>query len=367
MDNKTEKTGETKNNKENSENIFNIWIGNYIAISKIWEESYIKLYRPWLESTSILFEKAIEVSGTNSPEKYREFYDEWEKTFQGKLQKSVKIPDLETNKRALEKLLKNAERSSEMSKLWTSEIEENSKKTREILEGDPDPIKYKEIYDLWIKSYAKIFDDLLTLPFREDIRDMFENYTGVPDTYSDTFVKISRLYNDSYIKLYGTWTDALVDLSKKSEDISRGNIGPDAYKEFYSCWINLYQQTYGKFLDIQLVQKRKDGTDGTEQLNAVFQNFIQSTTNCANLYKSWINMLNKLSEKSAELSRNMYKTPDKFNTSDGDIYNEICALWIRIYQKAFDNIMDNVPMVTPFKDIFSRPMSIQSTEKLGQI
>ena len=75
------KIEETKNEKEESENIFNTWIGSYMAISKMWEESYMRLYKPWLESTSTLFEKAIETSSTNSSEKYREFYNEWTKTY----------------------------------------------------------------------------------------------------------------------------------------------------------------------------------------------------------------------------------------------------------------------------------------------
>lgn len=336
----TNKIEETKNinDKCGSGNIFNTWIGSYIAISKMWEESYIRLYKPWLESTSALFEKAIEASSTNSPEKYRDFYNEWTKTFQGKLQKTSQIPTLETNKKALEKLLISAEKSTDICKSWATELEENSKKTREILQGTPDPIKYKDAYDLWIKSYANIFDGLLTLPFRENIRDMFEDYTGMPDIYSDTFVKISKLWNDSYIQLYGTWADALVDLSKKSDEISKGNVGPDAYKEFYSLWINIYQQTYGKFLNIQSIQNPKEGE---EQLKTAFENFAQSTTICTNLVKSWITTLNKLSEKSIELSK---------QTSSQDTYKEICALWVRVYQKAFDSIFDNMPIATPFKD-----------------
>ena len=141
------KTEETKNANEEIGNIYNTWIGSYVAISKMWEESYIRLYKPWLESTSVLFEKAIDASNTNSPEKYIEFYNEWIKTFQGKLERTTKISNLETNKKELEKLLVNAEKSTDICKSWATELEENSKKTREILKGTPDPLKYKEAYD----------------------------------------------------------------------------------------------------------------------------------------------------------------------------------------------------------------------------
>ena len=337
-----DKIEETKNieeikNKFNG-NLFNTWISSYMAISKMWEESYIKLYKQWLESTSILIEKAIEASRTNSPEKYREFYNEWTKTFQGRLER-IQAPSLETNRKAFEKLLINAERSTDICKSWVVELEENSKKTREILSENPDSAKYKEAYDLWIKSYAKIFDGLLMLPFRENIRDMFENFTGMPDIYSDTFVRISKLWNDSYVKLYGTWADALIDLSNKSEDISKGHVGPDAYKEFYSLWIKIYQQTYGSFFNIQSIQTPREGE---EQLKTAFENFAQSTTISTNLYNSWVTTLNKLSEKSIELSN---------QTSNTDTQKEICALWVRVYQKAFDSIFENMPVAS--KDILA--------------
>jgi hypothetical protein len=334
-------TVETLSNDETG-NIFNTWIGSYMAISQMWEESYIRLYKPWLDSTSTLFEKAVEVSSTNSVEKYKEFYNEWTKTFQGRLERSTKVPSLESSKDALEKLLANAEKSTDICKSWVVDLEENSKKTRETLQGKPDPVKYKEAYDLWIKSYAKIFDGLLTLPFRENVRDMFETYTGMPDIYSDTFVKISKLWNDSYMKLYGSWADGLVDLSKKSEEISKGNVSPDAYKEFYSMWTNVYQQTYGKFLNVQAVQNPKESE---EQLKVVFENFAESTNICTNLCKSWITTLDKLSEKSKEFS-----IQAKTDVKSQDAQKEICNLWVRIYQKAFDSIFDNMPVASSFKD-----------------
>jgi hypothetical protein len=336
------KIEEAKNPKDDSGDIFNTCIESYMEISKIWEESYIRLYEPWLKSTSVLLEKAIEASTTNSPEKYREFYDEWTKTFQGRLERINQVPNLETNKKALEKLLINAEKSTDICKSWATELEKNSRKTREILKETPDPIKYKETYDLWIKSYAKIFDGLLTLPFRENVRDMFENYTGMPDIYSDVFVKISKLWNDSYIKLYETWADALIDLSKKSEEISKGNAGPDAYKEFYFSWINIYQQTYGKLVNIQSTQDQKERE---EQLKTALENFAQNTTICTNLCKSWISALNKLSERSMELSLSK-QVPHAH-----DIQKEICSLWVRVYQKAFNCIFDNMQIATPFKDM----------------
>jgi hypothetical protein len=323
-------------NEKNKANILETWVESYSAISKMWEESYLKLYKPWLESTSELLDKAMEASTSNSPEKYREFYNVWMKTFQGKIGTfDNPTKTAEKNKEMLEKLLVGADETTDIYKNWIVEIEENSKKTKEALQGEIDPAKYKEVYDLWITSYAKIFDQLLTLPVRENIKEMFENYTGIPDIYSDTFVKISKLWNDSYTKLYGSWLQSILDLSKKSEEISRGNASQESYKEFYSIWADVYQKTYGKFLSIQSIKNPKEA----------FDNFAQTTTVYADLYKSWITTLDKLSHKYRELVTNAKVTPAQ------ELNKEIWNLWVRIYQMTFDSLFDNIPIAGPFKEV----------------
>ena len=148
-----------ENFEEKSGNIFKIWIENYITVSKIWEDSYLKMYKLWLESTGKLFQKAVEISknaaneeqSTLLPEKYKEFYDEWLKTYQSTAGKFYQAP--KSNKEIFEKFLIGAEESNKMYRSWITELEENASKTREALNEEESPTKYKEIYDMWIKSY----------------------------------------------------------------------------------------------------------------------------------------------------------------------------------------------------------------------
>lgn len=146
------KTDERKEVNEKKKDIFKTWEESYTAISKIWDDS-IKLYRPLLESTGELFEKSVEISKDATPEKYKEFYNQWVKTYQDSSGKFYQIPTLESNKETFKKLLVSAEESNEIYRSWIAELEENSRVTREALQGEPDPAKYKEVYDLWIKSY----------------------------------------------------------------------------------------------------------------------------------------------------------------------------------------------------------------------
>ncbi|HMB46240.1 MAG TPA: hypothetical protein VKL21_10495, partial [Candidatus Methanoperedens sp.] len=226
-----------------------------------------------------------------------EFYEEWVKTYQNSFGKFYSIPAPETNKEILENLLSNAEESNKIYRSWIEELEENSRKTQEVLRGEPDTVKYKEVYDLWIKSYGKIFDQLLTLPFRENIKEIFEKITGTP-----------------------------------AAEMSKGGASPEAYKEFYALWLNAYQETYGKLFDIQSARPS----------NEIFESFAQSTSTYLNLYKSWISTLEKLSWKAKELSE---------QTAEPETYKQYYNLWAKTYEKSFDIFFEITPTVGPFKDI----------------
>jgi len=181
------KSEETKNVNEENQDNGRTCKDSYTAVSKMWEDSCLKLYKPWFESTEVLFGKAFELSKDATPETYKEFYGEWLKTSQNSFGKFYQIPTLESNKETFEKLLVSAEESKKIYGSWIAELEENSKATREVLKGEADPAKYKEVYDMWINSYGKMLNELLTLPLRQNMKDIFQDTTGTLDIYSEAF------------------------------------------------------------------------------------------------------------------------------------------------------------------------------------
>ena len=325
------KTEERKEVSEEKQDMFKTWADSYTAVSKMWEDSYLKLYKPWIESTEEMFEKAAQLSKESSPRQYKEFYDDWVKTYQNTFGKYYSLPTLKSNKETLEKLLTSAEESNGIYRSWIAELEDNSQKTREILKGETDPAKYKECYDMWIKSYEKIFDEILALPTRENIKVIFENYTGVPDIYSETFVQISKLWKNTYAKLYAPWRESIARLSEKAAEISKGGAGPEAYKEFHTLWLNTYQETFGTMFDVRHAQPSKE----------VFENFVQSANIYLNFYKSWIAALETLEVNAKKLSK---------QTNDPKAFKEFYDLWVKTYEKAFDSFFEDTLTVSPLKE-----------------
>src|SRR4030066_2207498 len=327
------KTEERKDINEGNKDIFKTWEDNYTAISKMWEDSYLKLYKPWLGPKRELFEKVVELSKEATPQKYQEFYEEWMKTYQNAFSNFFQIHTVESSKETFENLLVSAEDSNKIYRSWIADLEKNSRAAHDLLKGEPDPAKYKEAYDLWLKSYGKVFDDLLTLPFRQNIKEIFEKLIGSPDIYSNTFEQILKIWDDSYAKLYAPWINSMMKLSEKSLEISKGNASPEAYKEFYTLWQNTYQETYGKLFDSKSMRTSKE----------TFENFVKNTSLDLGLYKSWIATLEKLSQKIKERSE---------QNADPETYKEFYNLWAKTYEKAFENFFEHTPTVGPFKEVF---------------
>ncbi len=326
------KSEEQKEESGEKKDVFRTWADSYAAASKMWEDSYMNLYKPWIESTGQLFEKAVDLSKEATPEKYKEFYNEWVQTQQSIFSKFCPPAGRESDREALEKFLLSAEESTSLFRSWISELEENSSRTQELFQGEPDPEKYRKHHDMWMKSYEKIFDGMLALPTMESTKEVFENYSGIPHIYLRNYAQMSRLWKDSYTKLYMPWINSMMKLSEKMAEISKGGAGPEAYKEFYNLWMNTYQETYGRLFNVQSIQPSKE----------MLENFLQSTNIYLKLYKSWMAALEKISEKARELSK---------HTSDPEAYKEFYNLWVNAYEKAFNDFFESMPMLGPMKNM----------------
>jgi len=333
------KTYAKKDEGEEKKDIFKTWADSYLEVSKMWEDSYEKLYKPWLESSEEMFEKTALLSKETAPQKYREFYDEWIKTYQKTFGKFHKIPTPEYNKEILEKFLSSADASNKLYKSWIAELEANSKKTRDILQGTPDFAKYNECYDLWTKSYEKIFDGLLKLTSQESTKEVFEDCMGIPDSYLEGFLQMSKLWTKSYTQICKPMNESMLKLSEKMVEISRGDASPESYKEFYMLWLESYNEIYGKYIA------------SMEPSREMFENFVNSTNIHLSIYKSWITALEKMSEKAQELSK---------HNSDPEVYKEFYYLWINTYEKAFESFFEDIPTVgQPMKQIME-PVKIMA-------
>ncbi len=328
---KKEKSKDKTDFGKQSKDVFNVWADNYTGMLKMYGDSQMKLYKPWIESMGDLSEKAFSLSSESVPEKYKEFFDEWIKTYQSTFGKFYPLPNIGSGKEALESLISDAEESNRLYKSWIAELERNSKKSQETLIDEPSATKYKECYDMWMASYEKMFNDFLSLQSMKRVNGNVEEFTGISDIYSETCRQFIKMQKNSYSKLYAPWIESMLSLSEKAGDILRGNAGPEDYKGFFTLWTKTYQDNCSKLGNEQFMKP------STETL----ENFIQSVNIYLNMYRSWISALERMSEKCKELSK---------HTTDPEAYQEFCDLWIKMYDRAFDSFFEDMPMVGPMKE-----------------
>jgi hypothetical protein len=125
--------------------------------------------------------------------------------------------------------------------------------------------------------------------------------------------------------------ESMLKLSEKMAELSRGDAGPEAYKEFYTLWMDTNKEIYGKYVK------------SIEPTGEMFENFVKRSDIYLIMYKSWIAALEKMSEKAQEMSKQY---------SDPEGYKEFYNLWVMTYEKAFSGFFEDMPTPGgPLKEI----------------
>lgn len=306
------------------------WTEGYATASKVWEDSYFKLYKPWVETTGKMFERSSEIVKDATAKEYQEFFNEWMNTYQRTFDNFYRAPSREFSKEALDKFINSAEKSREVFNTWINELENDAKKTIETLQVEDDQTKYNEAFDIWVKSYDKMIDTMLSLPVLESMAETYERYSGMPDIYSRTFVQIIRLWRDTYTRLYGPLIDAMRKLSVKASQVSQGDGGTEAYRDFYNLWTDTYMDLYRRYF--QSMQPTKEA----------FDSFSQAADLYLDNYKSWTRTMERMTEKTKELSTQ--------TTNPGSL-KEFYDVWLKMYDRAFNSFFENMPLIGPMKEM----------------
>lgn len=324
--NTSTRTGST----EKPSDAFRMWTESYTAVSKVWQESYADLYNPWVESAGKLFDMASKLPEQTSPEKYREFFEELVKTQQNTLGKLYPMPKAMTDSKTLEKLLAGAQESTDMMKSWSAELEENSRKTQKMLLGGASPEDYKNSYEMWIKSYEKMFDEFLVMMTSKNTKDVFEAYMGVPNIYLTNLAEAARMWKASFSDLYTPWAESTFELSEKFSELSKGNVSPEKYREFYDQWMNTYKDTFSKMFSADMAKPSKE----------MVEDMLRGMDNSTELYNSWLMALEKTTDKMKEMLT---------HATEADSYREFYGQWFDTYGKAYKDFFELMPAVEPMK------------------
>jgi len=313
--------------------VLQIWADSYDAGSRTLEDSYKDLYKPWIESSVEMYSKAAELSKNPTPENYRTFYDQWIKTYQSTFGKFYPVLTRQFDRETIEKLMSSAEESRKLFQSWTAMIDENSRKTQELLQGPPEPERYREFYDMWLRTYGKIFEEFAEMSTKGSTREVLEAYGGIPGIYLNNFVQMSKLWNESYMYLLRPWADSMLSLSGKMAELSRGEARPEAYKEFYNMWMDAYRDFYSRLFDIRSARSASE---------EMADSFVRSMAVYKDMSNSWIAAMEKMSQKTMDVSK---------RTTEPEAYKGFYDTWVSMYERAFDDFFRYVPMAGPMRSM----------------
>jgi hypothetical protein len=325
-------------------NLLELWTEGYNTVTKMWEQSYANLYDPWVESAGRLIDKAMELSKDSTPEKYKEFYKELMDVQQNNLSKMYAVPKGVADKESLEKMTKVADESSKLMQTWSQELADNTKRTQEMLSKGAPQENYGEFYDMWMKSYQKIIDEFTELFVSDDMNEALSRYTGIPEALLTNYAELARLWKQSYQNFISPLVESTSQLMSKFGDLTKPEVSPDAYREFYEQWMNSYRDAYAKMFNLQYAQPSTE----------LMENMLKNTNTAMSAYKSWIAALEKMQAKMTEVMS---------RSTDPEAYKELYELWMKTFEKAFDDLFEFMPTFGPMKetmDLMKKSAKIQA-------
>jgi polyhydroxyalkanoate synthesis regulator phasin len=273
------KSEEKSSNKERIEvkNAINLWVNNSNEFLKLWGDSNLKLYKSWIEFMGEKSVKINDMASSTSPLKYKEFYEDWMKTYKSTFGNTPHA-EISSPEKALEGFVKCANESNKLQ------------------------------------------------------RDFFESYAGMPDLYSESIAKMAKQIKEVYTRLYVHSDESINKFSDGMEKLSKGEMNPETYKEFYDMWLNIYKENFSKLFDPQTMKSSQELLD----------NLKESTEINTNMFKSWTEALEKISAKMEDKSKLI---------NDPEAFKEFFNLWVKMFEKTSEDILEGVPTASPLKEM----------------
>ena len=155
---------------------FEDWAKSIKQSMEDWNELYRSGYKPLMDAWQRISDNIIKMSKPDvAPIKYKEFYDSWLVGYEETVGKVMKIPMIGPSRRVLELMQSSldafikffgasADFYLALYKPGVTAVEELSVKASEILQSEITPEKYREFYNLLIKTFEAKFYELFRSP-----------------------------------------------------------------------------------------------------------------------------------------------------------------------------------------------------------
>lgn len=185
---------------------------------------YDQNYKPFVDNwTKLTGQMQDALKGKQDPAKYKELYDSWMQGYEAAFGKFLKMPMVGPSRQLLEKIHKSIDSfikycgaTVDFNMVLYSPsketIEELVQKAQTILKGEATQEKYKQFYELLVKTFEDRFYQLFKTPaFAESVKTSL----------------------DSYLDFRNSHSEVIEEMLKSTPVITRTEID-DVYKELYN-------------------------------------------------------------------------------------------------------------------------------------
>lgn len=177
----------------------NMYLTNLAEAAKMWRESYKDMYTPWEKLTFEISEKFSELSkGDASPEKYKEFYDQWMNTYQETYAKMFATDMTRPSKEMVDEMLQGMQNSTELYNSWLTVLEKTTEKMKDLLANATEAESYREFYGQWFDTYEKAYKDFFELmPAVEPMKILIDPLKKAARVQADTYANATKMWMDA--------------------------------------------------------------------------------------------------------------------------------------------------------------------------
>jgi class III poly(R)-hydroxyalkanoic acid synthase PhaE subunit len=123
---------------------------------------------------------------------------------------------------------------------WFGAIENFTKTTGAIQEGQAGPGTYRKFNETWMQTYRDTMGRFLGMPMVGPTRQTVEKMMKA----ADSFMKFSGATIDFMFRMYEPGQQAFERLSEKMKDLMQKDPSPETFREFYNLVLKVYEMRF---------------------------------------------------------------------------------------------------------------------------
>lgn len=259
----------------------------------------IDAQKTWFQTVTDWGAKAVEAWKAPQPgDSARSVADVWTRSFDDLIGRLRQMTPAGPAGEVFDKMLATQAAYVRVLKWWADALIE----TRGGTTTDP-----KILADLWARSYKEFLTSVVVPPFAEPIK-MWLGSGGSPFQFP---MPVGE-YAESLLSLARQSIDFMTRMAERVGEALKGDLRPEAAREFYESWLRGYEETLGKFFKIppvgparQMMDRHMKGIDAFMKYQAALTDFY------GKMVQPGMEALGELAIKTQEISQGPM-TPESF-------------------------------------------------------